>query len=96
MYTKLLDREVRMESIISALIAGGLALVGVVITNITANSKIEQQLAMAQAVTDTKLENLTSEVRKHNTFSERIPVLENRVTTLESIVRELQYGSTNK
>lgn len=72
-----------MESIISALIAGGLALVGVIITNLASNSKIEQQIVTAQAVTDTKIEQLTDEVRKHNTFGDRITKLEVKVDALE-------------
>ena len=56
-----------MEYIITALITGGLSLVGVIITNVTSSKKIEAQLMTAQAVTDTKIETLTEEVRKHNT-----------------------------
>lgn len=72
-----------MESIIVALITGGMALVGVVITNISSNRKIEQQLVTAQAVTDAKIENLTDEVRKHNSFADRITTLEVKVANLE-------------
>jgi hypothetical protein len=72
-----------MESIIVAMITGGLALVGVIITNISANKSIEQKLVTAQAVTDTKIENLTEEVRKHNTFADRITALEVKVDALE-------------
>ena len=72
-----------MENIIIALITGGLALVGVIITNIASNSKIEQQIVTAQAVTDTKIEQLTDEVRKHNTFGDRITKLEVKVDALE-------------
>jgi hypothetical protein len=72
-----------MESIIVALITGGMALVGVVITNISSNRKIEQQLVTAQAVTDAKIENLRDEVRKHNSFADRITTLEVKVANLE-------------
>ena len=72
-----------MESIIVALITGSMALVGVVITNISSNRKIEQQLVTAQAVTDAKIENLTEEVRKHNSFADRITALEVKVANLE-------------
>lgn len=76
-------KEDLMESIIVALITGGMALVGVVITNISSNRKIEQQLVTAQAVTDAKIENLTDEVRKHNSFADRITTLEVKVANLE-------------
>ena len=64
-----------MENILIALITGGLALVGVVITNLSNNKKIESQLTTAQAVTDTKIEQLTEEVRRHNSWSDRITAL---------------------
>ncbi len=72
-----------MENIIVALITGGLALVGVIVSNVSSNKKIEQQLITSQAITDTKLENLTQEVRKHNSFADRITVLEVKVAELE-------------
>lgn len=72
-----------MEYIITALITGGLSLIGVIITNVSSSKKIEAQLMTAQAVTDTKIENLTDEVRKHNTFADRITTLEVKVDALE-------------
>lgn len=72
-----------MESILTALITGGLALVGVIITNIASNKKIETQLVTAQAVTDAKIDTLTEEVKKHNTFGDRITRLETKVEILE-------------
>ena len=77
-----------MENIIIALITGGLALIGVIITNLASNSKIEQQIITSQAVTDTKIEQLTDEVRKHNTFGDRITKLEVKVDALERGARE--------
>lgn len=72
-----------MESIISALIAGGLALIGVIITSMSANKRIESQLMTNQAVTNTKIEQLTEEVRRHNGFGDRITKLEVRVDDIE-------------
>lgn len=79
-----------MESIVVALITGGLALVGVIITNVSSNRKIEQQLITGQAVTDTQIKNLdgkiadlTDEVRKHNSFADRITKLEVEVAELK-------------
>ena len=57
-----------MESIITALIGGGVTLLGVLIAN-----------SRTQAVTDTKLEELTREVRAHNNFAQRVPVLEEQM-----------------
>jgi len=72
-----------MSTIIPAIITGGLALVGVIITNMMSNKKIENQLTTNQAVTDTKLDILTEEVKKHNTFGDRITRLETKVELLE-------------
>lgn len=72
-----------MESIITAIITGGLALCGVVITNLSSNKKIETQLMTNQAVTNAKIENLTEEVKKHNSFGDRITRLETKVELLE-------------
>lgn len=72
-----------MESIIVAIIAGGMSLLGVIITNISSGKAIEQKLITAQQVTDVKIEQLTEEVRRHNTFSDRITALEVKVGELE-------------
>ena len=57
-----------MESIISAILAGAVTLIGVLIAN-----------SRSQAVTDTKLEELTREVREHNNFARRVPILEEQM-----------------
>jgi hypothetical protein len=79
-----------MESIITALITGGLALLGVIITNASSNKSVENKIATAQAVTDAKLESLTEEVRKHNNFATRVPVLEEKISHLDDEIKELK------
>ena len=85
---------IKMENllvpVIVALITGGLSLLGVIITNNTANNKMQMENKTAQAVTDNKIENLTHEVRKHNDFAQKIPVLEERVKVLEKDVEDLK------
>jgi hypothetical protein len=83
-----------MESIIVALITGGLALVGVIVTNISSNNQIASKLVTAQAVTDTQIKSLegkvtelTDEVRKHNSFADRITKLEVKVAELEKTIK---------
>ena len=71
-----------MGQILAAAITGGLALVGVIITVIAGNRKMEESMRVSQAVTATKLEELTREVRKHNGFAERLPVVENDIKTI--------------
>lgn len=72
-----------MDGIIASLITGVLAFAGVVVSNIASNNKMQQQMEIVQAVTDTKLEELTREVRSHNNFAQRVPVLEAKVESLE-------------
>ena len=79
-----------METIITAVITGGLALIGVIFTNIQSNRAIENNLKVSQAVTTTKIENLTEEVRKHNNFAIKIPVLENKIANVERDIQELK------
>lgn len=79
-----------MESIISSIITGGLALVGVVFSNLSNNKKIENKLSTQQAVTDTKLEELTREVRAHNNFAQRVPVIEEQIKVANNRIKDLE------
>lgn len=78
------------EAIIAALITGGLSLVGVIITSMATAHKTELALKITQAVTDTKLEALTSEVRKHNGFAERMPVVEEQIKVINHRLQDLE------
>ena len=78
------------EAILVALITGGLSLAGVVITCLATSKKSEKAAAVAQAVTDTKIEELTREVREHNHFAVRMPALESQVQSLERRVTDLE------
>ena len=77
-------------SIISAMITGILALIGIVYTNSQSNKKIEQQIITAQKVTDVKIDNLTALVERHNKPAERVPIIEEKVVTLETRVDKLE------
>lgn len=76
--------------IIVAIITGCLSLIGVMITNSNSNKSIENKLAISQAVTDTKLDNLTEEVRKHNNFAMDIPVIKADINRLKTDVERLK------
>ena len=78
------------EAILVALITGGLSLAGVVATCLATARKSEKNAAVSQAVTNTKIEELTREVRTHNGFAEKIPVLQTKVDLLESRVGILE------
>lgn len=81
-----------MEAIIGPIITGGLALVGVIISNMKSNKDIEIQLDKKQAVTDTKIEELTREVREHNNFAQRVPVLEEQMKVANHRIQNLENG----
>ena len=70
-----------MNEIIVALITGGITLLGVLISN-----------GKAQAVTDTKLEELTREVREHNNCARRVPVMEEQIKVINHRIQDLEDG----
>lgn len=80
------------ESIIVALITGGMALVGVIITSRQNSKDIDHKLDKQQAITETKLEELTREVREHNNFAKRIPVLEEQIKVANHRISDLERG----
>lgn len=79
-----------MESIISALVAGGLTLIGTVLTVSSGQKKTEQKLQTAQAVTDCKIDELTREVRLHNNFAQRVPVIEEQIKVINHRIADLK------
>lgn len=82
-----------VDAIVVALITGGLSLIGVIITNLAGQQQTEQKLATAQAVTDTKIEELAREVRKHNDFAQRVPVLEEQIKVANHRIADLEEAS---
>ena len=81
-------------AILVALITGGLSLLGVVITNMMAARRAEQRMVTAQAVTDARLEELTREVRAHNNFAQRVPVLEEQLRVANHRLSNLEKAHT--
>ena len=82
-----------MEALISAgaaVIVGILSLIGVMITNSRSNTKMQQEMKTSQAVTDEKINELTREVRRHNDFAERIPVLEEKLKVTNHRLSDLE------
>ena len=70
-----------METILSAVIAGAVTLIGVLIAK-----------SRSQAVTDTKLEELTREVREHNNFARRVPILEEQMKVANHRIADLEQN----
>ena len=80
-----------METIMAALITGGMALVGVIITNAASNRKVENSIKTSQAVTDVQIKELTREVRAHNNFAQRIPVVEEQIKVINHRLANLEH-----
>ena len=68
-----------MEGIITAILTGGVTLIGVLIAN-----------GKSQAVTETKLDELTREVREHNNFAKRMPVVEEQIKVINHRIEDLE------
>ena len=79
-----------MTEIIVAIITGGLTLVGVIISNASSSRKIQVQIQTAQAVTNTKVEELTREDREHNNFARRVPVIEEQIKVANHRIDDLE------
>lgn len=78
------------EAIIVALITGGLALIGTIITGNRTARELDHKLDKKQAVTDTKLDELTREVREHNNFARRVPVIEEQIKVANHRISDLE------
>ena len=78
------------EAIVVALITGGLSLAGVVFTCLATAKKNETAMKVSQAVTDTKIEELTREVRAHNNFAQRMPVVEEQIKVINHRIEDLE------
>lgn len=79
-----------MEAILVALITGGLSLLGVIYSNNRTAQSMDAKLDKQQAVTETKLEELTREVREHNNFARRIPILEEQMRVANHRIADLE------
>lgn len=97
------------DVVLSALITGSLAVVAQLLISrqqskslidkldkdsALADAKLEAKLEKSQAVTDTKIQQLTDEVRKHNAFAERIPVMEEKIKVANHRIDDLEHRKT--
>ena len=80
------------SAIIVSIVSGALSLIGIIITNVLSNRKIEHQLEIHLAVPETKLENLTEEVRKQNSFATRVPIIEHDIEHMKNEIAGLKKG----
>ena len=78
------------DEIIVSIIAGIFTFGGVLVTNIVSNRKVQYQLHEQQKITDVKLEQLTEEVKKHNNFATRVPVIEEQIKVINHRIDDLE------
>lgn len=85
-----------MNELLATALSGILTLVGVCVTAWASARKtrdeVNERLSLAQAVTDTKLDELTREVREHNSFACRIPVVEEQIRVINHRLTDLEKG----
>lgn len=79
-----------METIIGSIITGVLSLLGVILAVIGGNKQMGHKLDKQQAVTDTKIDELTREVREHNDFAKKIPVIEEQIKVANHRIDDLE------
>ena len=78
------------SAIIVVLITGGMTLMGTIITYRQQSNKIDHKLEMQQALTTQKIDELTREVREHNNFARRVPVIEEQVRVANHRISDLE------
>ena len=76
-------------TVLASLITGLLSLAGVMLSNLLSDRRREAAQKIAQAVTDARLEELTREVRLHNNFARRMPVVEEQIKILQHSLEKL-------
>lgn len=85
-----------MESIVVSIITGIITIITVIINTKASNREIQHKLETQQAVFETKLDNLTSEVREHNNFARRMPVVEEQIKVINHRLEDLEHERTNQ
>lgn len=82
-------------SIIVSLITGAVTIVTVIINNRSSNREIQHKLETQQAVFETKLDTLTAEVREHNNFARRMPVVEEQIKVINHRLEDLEHEKSH-
>lgn len=78
------------EGIMIAIITGGISLCGTILSIHASSKKTDENIKVSQAVTDTKIEELTREVREHNNFARRMPVVEEQIKVINHRIDDLE------
>ena len=78
------------DAILVAIITGGLSLLGIIYSSGKSARKVDAKLDKQQAVIETKLNELTREVREHNNFARRVPVVEEQIKVINHRIEDLK------
>lgn len=78
------------DAILVAIITGGLSLLGIIYSSSKSASKVDEKLDKQQAVIETKMDELTREVREHNNFAKRVPVVEEQIKVINHRIEDLE------
>ena len=81
------------EAVMAAFVTGVLSVIGTVITVLITSRHTTEEIRINQAVTDTKIEALTREVRSHNQFAQRMPVVEEQIKVINHRLKDLEEAS---
>lgn len=79
-----------MVEIVVSIVTGVCSIIGVVLASAASNKKLQHQLEISQAVTNEKIANLTAEVRAHNGFASKIPVIEEQIKVINHRLDDLE------
>ena len=78
------------EAVLVAIITGGLSLIGTIITVLLTSKKAEENMKVSQAIMNVKIEQLTTEVREHNNFAKRMPVIEEQIKVINHRIADIE------
>ena len=78
------------EAVLVAIISGCISLLGTILTILATTRKTNEEFRIAQAKTDVKIEELTREVREHNNFARRMPVVEEQIKVANHRIADLE------
>ena len=78
------------SAVIVSIITGIVTIITVIVNTKVSNREIQHKLETQQAVFETKLDSLTSEVREHNNFARRMPVVEEQIRVVNHRIADLE------
>ena len=78
------------DAVLAAIITGAVSMAGTIFTVLAASRKTDESIRTNQAVMQTKVDELTREVREHNGFAKRLPVVEEQIRVINHRIKDLE------